>query len=530
MRGSRAKKNRVSLAQLALLNRETSVSCLVLHLGRSKRAEHERRTAYVDEEHHEEVESRNTGSHGLLRCKGDRPTSIPAVSNSMERRYSNFFDDVFSLLYAGDSDEVDSTPLDFDTDWSDDDEAGPSPEHASAPPSDLPSALRRIQILEKNISQAQNNLSDYRRLVNRNLDISNIADIINDPAKSGAKHVYVIKASSTAEKAEKVIRYHVPPCEWRSHSRMMLALCEDGEIVKDRVDFWNDDAIIDVVSPESVVSEPRLLKNHHITPSPPGNSPRPRPCAPKSTRSCSTLTPPSRPPANITRRTAPCDPYGDVTLAEVWPIAGKPPPKRRASIGPGLKEREDKRVISFSTGPTSQPMLWMQAFFLLKELTLAEDLRSSRARFIAKRVRGIGVEILYSTQISNGQAEPKALEPSGQANYCVSDDLDDMVNDPRWSAGHALARSSTALRSVRSTNMPSNRIDTTIASRGDAGAQTELAGATNLPGGVRGEVEDPGGSEEATTTKGPGCQAASPVYENEKGRTQSEVRPMRKTA
>lgn len=64
---------------------------------------------------------------------------------------------------------------------------------------------------------------------------------------------------------------------------------------------------------------------------------------------------------------------GDVTLAEVWPIAGKPPPKRRASVGPGLKEREEKRVISFSTGPTSQPTHWKQTLFLLKDPISAEE-------------------------------------------------------------------------------------------------------------------------------------------------------------
>lgn len=64
---------------------------------------------------------------------------------------------------------------------------------------------------------------------------------------------------------------------------------------------------------------------------------------------------------------------GDVTLAEVWPIAGKPPPKRRASLGRGLKEREAKRVISFSTGPMSQPTHWMQTLFLLKDPIVAEE-------------------------------------------------------------------------------------------------------------------------------------------------------------
>lgn len=79
-----------------------------------------------------------------------------------------------------------------------------------------------------------------------------------------------------------------------SQCRMMLALCEGSGVMKDRVDFWNDvygtclrdhaslcdwrlrpqpgfdlsemahdtykDAILDVVGPESVVSEPYLLK------------------------------------------------------------------------------------------------------------------------------------------------------------------------------------------------------------------------------------------------------------------------------
>ena len=74
--------------------------------------------------------------------------------------------------------------LDFDDDWSGDDEDGPSAEHDSNPPSDLPGALRRISILEKKLFQAQNDLSDYRRLITHNLDVSSIAEIINDPGPS----------------------------------------------------------------------------------------------------------------------------------------------------------------------------------------------------------------------------------------------------------------------------------------------------------------------------------------------------------
>lgn len=77
--------------------------------------------------------------------------------------------------------------LDFDDDWSDDDDdkdGRSSAEHGSSPPSDLSSALSRIQILEKKLSQAQNDLSDYRKLITQNLDISSIAEIINDPGPS----------------------------------------------------------------------------------------------------------------------------------------------------------------------------------------------------------------------------------------------------------------------------------------------------------------------------------------------------------
>lgn len=73
--------------------------------------------------------------------------------------------------------------LDFDDDWSDDDN-GPSAEYGSSPPLDLPSALIRIGNLEKKLYQAQNDLSDYKRLVTQNLDISSITEIINDPGSS----------------------------------------------------------------------------------------------------------------------------------------------------------------------------------------------------------------------------------------------------------------------------------------------------------------------------------------------------------
>jgi protein arginine N-methyltransferase 3 len=59
---------------------------------------------------------------------------------------------------------------------------------------------------------------------------------------------------------------------------------------------------------------------------------------------------------------------GDVVLAEVWPVGGKPAPKRRQSHG-----FDKDTVTSFSTGPQSMPTHWKQTLFLLREpISVAE--------------------------------------------------------------------------------------------------------------------------------------------------------------
>ena len=102
---------------------------------------------------------------------------IPVIENDPVLRKRSFCPPSLLLYHS-------HLELDFDDDWSDEEGDGPSAEHGSDPPADLPSALRRIHILEKKLSQAQNDLSDYRRLVTQNLDISSIAEIINDPVPS----------------------------------------------------------------------------------------------------------------------------------------------------------------------------------------------------------------------------------------------------------------------------------------------------------------------------------------------------------
>lgn len=64
---------------------------------------------------------------------------------------------------------------------------------------------------------------------------------------------------------------------------------------------------------------------------------------------------------------------GEVILAEVWPVGGKSAPQRRQSLG-----REKERVTSFSTGPCSAPTHWKQTLFMLREpITVSEGWYSS---------------------------------------------------------------------------------------------------------------------------------------------------------
>jgi protein arginine N-methyltransferase 3 len=129
-------------------------------------------------------------------------------------------------------------------------------------------------------------------------------------------------------------------------------------------DVYNE-AIIDIVSPDFLASQPYLLKDFHL------NSTTPRnldfssrftltSTTPKRTKihafvlyfdtfftTTGDAVPPSV-PVKVTKE-------GDVTLTEVWPVGGQPSPQRRASMGAGLKQKEDRGVTSFSTGPDGQP-------------------------------------------------------------------------------------------------------------------------------------------------------------------------------
>ncbi|KAF8993501.1 protein arginine N-methyltransferase [Cyathus striatus] len=207
-----------------------------------------------------------------------------------------------------------------------------------------------------------------------------------------------------------------------SQCKMMFALCDATEIYKDRIGFWNDvygfdmsvmtetlydDAIVDVVGPETVLSDPVFIKDlflGDITPRQLDFS--------SSFTLISTVDRRSKINSFVlyfdtffTPSGLPVPPNtevkfvneGEAILAELWPVGGKPAPQRRRSTG---KERE--RVSSFSTGPQSVPTHWKQTIFLLREpITVSEGSivgGTFHCRKSETNSRELDVEIHYSVQ------------------------------------------------------------------------------------------------------------------------------------
>ncbi|KAI6107141.1 S-adenosyl-L-methionine-dependent methyltransferase [Pisolithus croceorrhizus] len=214
-----------------------------------------------------------------------------------------------------------------------------------------------------------------------------------------------------------------------SQCRMMLVLCEGNQVYKERVGSWSDvygfdlsemakevydNAIIDVVPPESVVSAPCTIKDLHL------RTITPRQLDFKSSFSL-TCTSPMRTKIHafvlyfdtfFAVDDEPLDPSvpvtiikeGDPLLAEVWPVGGKSLPKRRASMGSGRKVKENgkKKITSFSTGPLSHYTHWKQTVFLLRDPIAAEEGTVVSGTFSCKKNGGnsreLDVEIHYSVK------------------------------------------------------------------------------------------------------------------------------------
>ncbi|KAJ2919153.1 hypothetical protein MD484_g1262, partial [Candolleomyces efflorescens] len=190
-----------------------------------------------------------------------------------------------------------------------------------------------------------------------------------------------------------------------SQTKMLLALCNAKEIHKDRIGFWNDvygttnhlttppmcayhihsgfdmstmseglydEAIIDVLGPETVLSTPYTIKDlilKDIT------------IRQLDFSTPFTLVSTSEQRSKISAFVLYFDTYftvsgnpvppetqvrnikeGEVIVAEVWPVGNKSAPQRRQSQS-GRKEK----ITSFSTGPQSTPTHWKQTIFMLKD-------------------------------------------------------------------------------------------------------------------------------------------------------------------
>ncbi|TFK40493.1 protein arginine N-methyltransferase [Crucibulum laeve] len=207
-----------------------------------------------------------------------------------------------------------------------------------------------------------------------------------------------------------------------SQCKMMLALCDGSEIYKDRIGFWNDvygfdlsamaddlydDAIVDVVGPETMLSTPFAIKDLLLREVTPRNLDFTSSfvlvsTAQRRTKINSlvlyfdtffTVTGHSISPSTQVKLIK----EGEAVLAELWPVGGKPAPQRRQS-----QSREKEKVTSFSTGPQSMATHWKQTLFLLREpISVSEGsivTGSFHCRKSETNSRELDVEIHYSVK------------------------------------------------------------------------------------------------------------------------------------
>ncbi|KAF6755854.1 arginine N-methyltransferase 3 [Ephemerocybe angulata] len=214
-----------------------------------------------------------------------------------------------------------------------------------------------------------------------------------------------------------------------SQTKMLLGLCDASEISKDRIDFWNDvygfdmstmseglydEAIIDVLGPETVLSNAYTVKDlilkdittrqlNFATPFTLIST------AERRTKINSfvlyfdtffTVSGNPVPPETEVRNVK----EGEAILAEVWPVGGKAAPQRRQSQS-GKKDK----ITSFSTGPQSSPTHWKQTLFMLKEpFYVTEGTTVSGVFHCRKREdnsRELDVELHYSVHGADGPGE-----------------------------------------------------------------------------------------------------------------------------
>ncbi|KZT08853.1 S-adenosyl-L-methionine-dependent methyltransferase [Laetiporus sulphureus 93-53] len=209
-----------------------------------------------------------------------------------------------------------------------------------------------------------------------------------------------------------------------SQCRMTLGLCEASEVFKERVGFWSDiygfdlsamgndvyeDATVDVVGPETMLSEPCMIKDLYL----PNINPKQLDfsvpfklvsIADRCTKVHALLVyfdvffaEDGQPVPPDTEAYVVCE--GDPVLAEVWPLGGRPHPSRRMSSGEGLRGKVRPKVTNFSTSPQSMPTHWKQTIFLLRDPITVHEGTTVHGTFKCRKSEGnsreLDVEIHY---------------------------------------------------------------------------------------------------------------------------------------
>ncbi|TFK48794.1 S-adenosyl-L-methionine-dependent methyltransferase [Heliocybe sulcata] len=220
-----------------------------------------------------------------------------------------------------------------------------------------------------------------------------------------------------------------------SQCQMMLSLCEAKDLHKERIGFWTDvygfdlsamakdvylDAVTDVVGPETLVSEPCMIKDLQLGTITPRQLSFSSPFSLVSTSDRRTkvraLLLYFDTFFTITGQPIPPDTEvhiineGDAILAEVWPVGAlpgrMPKPVRRESQGEGLKK---DKITSFSTGPRSEPTHWKQTIFFLREPIVVQEGTVVSGIFHCRKSEGNSREL--DAEIHYTVKNPRDSEP-----------------------------------------------------------------------------------------------------------------------
>jgi len=222
-----------------------------------------------------------------------------------------------------------------------------------------------------------------------------------------------------------------------SQCRIMLALSEASEIYKERISFWNDvygfnmgpmadhvydDAIADIVSAESLVSDPECIRDLHLHTLHPGTLNFSSSFKLTATRTCNKVHcfllyfdaffTTKRDPVERDKEVKLVR-EGEAIIAEVWQVG-----HRDAGGATGHDRKLERRKssfeakgkpTSFSTGPLSIPTHWKQTILMLREPIHIEEGGVVSGKFYCKKSEGnsreLDIEVHYSVAVAGKETE-----------------------------------------------------------------------------------------------------------------------------